>query len=571
MMIWSPSRRAIGALLCAVLTGGITSSLDAQQVALRSGQSPGPRFIVPTLASDSGKLGFQVARAVRDRIASDFDMRTLWVVPESVVVKHLELSGYPVDQALSPSETRQLLQQFRVDEMLNGSVIKLPSGGYRVEADWSLSPREDMVQPLPPVEAAKISDVAKMVAREFHNARRQVESVQKCNDLARARNFAGALAEAKKAIDAYPQSVLGRVCIANIYEQQKLGPDSMIRVSQEILAIHPSNRRALTFAADAYEAKGAVDDLVRVLRLSAAADSMNLPVRLRLARVLATAGRIGEALPVIDSVVERRPENVAAVELQWRVLLAARENLRAVRTGGVLVALDSSLATREFYVRMVAAAADIPDTSAAARLASLGTARFPNDDELAMIEVQFLRFTGALRAALDAANRVVARNPRAPGALLYKGRLEAELGLTKADSVLTLFQAALGNGDDRGVVSRTATSLGQAAARDTTAANRLTSLRTAIRYYKFADTTETSATTSFLLGVASLSFAQRAANEARTSRQCDLAKEAQVAAVDAQINLPKAGATFRDRLEPIMPALGPTVAYVDQLTKALCK
>jgi len=162
----SPSRRVIVALLFAVLTSGTGSFAGAQQVALRSGQSPGPRFIVPTLASDSGKLGFQVARAVRDRIASEFDARTLWVVPESAVVKHLELSGYPVDQALSPSETRQLAQQFAADEMLNGSVIKLPSGGYRVAADWSLSPREDMVQPLPAVEAAKISDVAKLVARE---------------------------------------------------------------------------------------------------------------------------------------------------------------------------------------------------------------------------------------------------------------------------------------------------------------------------------------------------------------------------------------------------------------------
>src|SRR5215211_6355555 len=102
----SPSRRAIGALLFAVLASGIATSTEAQQGALRNGQSPGPRFIVPTLASDSGKLGFQVARAVRDRIASDFDMRTLWVVPESAVVKHLELSGYPADQALSPSPRR---------------------------------------------------------------------------------------------------------------------------------------------------------------------------------------------------------------------------------------------------------------------------------------------------------------------------------------------------------------------------------------------------------------------------------------------------------------------------------
>jgi len=111
--------------------------------------------------------------------------------------------------------------------VLNGIVRKTPTG-YRVQAAWSLSARDDMVQPLPAVEAAKISDVAKLVAREFQAARKQVESVQRCMTLARARNYTAALAEARRAIEAYPQSVLGRVCIANVFDQQKLGPDSPI-------------------------------------------------------------------------------------------------------------------------------------------------------------------------------------------------------------------------------------------------------------------------------------------------------------------------------------------------------
>jgi tetratricopeptide (TPR) repeat protein len=566
----SPSRRAIGALLFAVLASGTASFVEAQQVALRSGQSPGPRFIVPTLAGDSGKLGFQVARAVRDRIASEFDMRTLWVVPESAVVKHLQQSGYPVDQALTPFETRQLVRQFGADEVLNGSVVKLPSGGYRVEADWSLSPREDMVQPLPPVEAAKISDVAKLVAREFHAARRQVEAVQRCNALARAGNFAGALAEARKAIDAYPQSVLGRVCIANIYDQQKLGPDSMIRISNEILGIHPGNLRALWFAADAYEAKGAVDEQVRVLRSIAARDSTNRPARLRLARVLANAGRIAEARPVIDSVVARDPENVGAVELQWRILLAAKEWKAAVRTGGVLVALDSSLATRDFYVRMIAAADAGGDAPAAAALATLGVTRFPNDDELAVLEVELLRRTGESGRALAAVDRLLARNPRAPNAWLLKARLEAEAG-TAADSVMALLRSGLDHGEDRAAVSQYAMSFGRAETKDTTAASKLDPLRTAIRYYKFAESAKATDTTSFVLGTTSVTLAQRAASDARATRQCALAKEAQAALVDAQISLPKGGRSFAEQFQQIMPKVGPAVAYVDQLVKALCK
>lgn len=567
----SPSCRVIGVLLLATLTTGVASSLVAQpQMALRQGQSLGPRFMVTTLASDSGKLGFQVARAVRNRIASDFDMRTLWVVPESLVTDHLERSGYPVDQPLSATDTRSLIQQFRADEVLNGAVIKLPSGGYRVEADWSLSPRDDMVQPLPAVEAEKISDIAKAIAREFHDARRQIASVQKCNDLAGAKNFTGAIAEARKAIDEYPKSVLGRVCMANVFEQQKLAPDSVIRVSQEILAIHPSNRRALALAANAYEAKADTNELVRTLRLSAASDSLNRNIRLRLARVLAGAGRVSEALPVVDSVVERDSSNVAAVDLQWRVLSAAKEWRRVVRTGGWLVSLDSSLATRDFYIRMIAAADAIPDTTAALALSSLGVMRFPADDELAMLEVQFLRRAGELQRALDAVNRVIARSPRVPNAVLQKAYLEAQLRLAPADSVIGLLRTAVQNGDDRGTVARTAISLGTAARRDSSGADKLDPLRSAIRYYKFSESVQPSDTTSYLLGSTSLSLGRRAADEARAPRRCELAKEAQAALVDAQISLPKAGRAFPEQVRSLLPAVAPTVAYADQMAKAVC-
>jgi hypothetical protein len=133
---------------------------------------------------DGPRLGFQVANAVRERIASDFEMRALWVVPESTITLPRQ-GGLPAEQWLSKTETHQLASDFRAEEVLNGIVRKTPTG-YRVQAAWSLSARDDMVQPLPAVEAAKISDVAKLVAREFQAARKQVESVQRCMTLARA-------------------------------------------------------------------------------------------------------------------------------------------------------------------------------------------------------------------------------------------------------------------------------------------------------------------------------------------------------------------------------------------------
>ena len=183
----SPSPRAVSGLLALALVASAFTTSVAQQSPLRPGQTPGPRFIMPALhgVGDGPKLGFQVANAVRERIASDFDMRALWVVPESTITAYLEQAGYPADQPLSRAETRQLATSFRAEELLDGTVSKTDSG-YRVKAAWSLGARGDMVQPLPVVEAAKISDVAKLVARE-HDASRTVPPIGSVRPETRAR------------------------------------------------------------------------------------------------------------------------------------------------------------------------------------------------------------------------------------------------------------------------------------------------------------------------------------------------------------------------------------------------
>lgn len=567
----SPSPRVVGGLLALALTASATSTSAAQQSPLRPGQSPGPRFVMSALqgVGDGPRLGFQVANAVRERIASDYDMRALWVVPESTITEYLIKAGYPAEHWLSTPERRQLVSDFRAEEVLNGVVRKTPTG-YRVQAAWSLSARDDMVQPLPAVEAAKISDVAKLVAREFQAARKQVESVQRCMSLARARNYTGALAEARRAIDAYPQSVLGRVCIANVYDQQKLGPDSMLRISGEILAIHPENARALAFAADAYQAKGLIDDQFRTLMRLVAAEPSNRRARLALVNVLASLKEWDTAGPLIDSTVLQFPEDVEAVMIQWRVQLAQRYWRRALETGRRLISLDTSLATHDFYVRMIGAAEGAQDLPVALDLATEGVGRFPTDDELVVLRVQYLRRNGQLRQALAVVNSLIARNPRAPNAWVQKALVEAELGLGP-DTLLATLRRGLENGEVRANVAQYARSLGQAASKDTVAANRLTSPRTAIRYFRLADSAQATDTTALLLGNADVALARNLATEPPAARRCELAKEITDVAADAQIVLPRAGRGFADTVAILLRLADQLGTYGAQLTKATCQ
>jgi len=186
------------------------------------------------------------------------------------------------------------------------------------------------------------------------------------------------------------------------------------------------------------------------------------------------------------------------------------------------------------------------------------------------MRVQALRRVGDLAGAYASIIGVVQRNPRLPNAWLQKARLEGELRIG-VDTTLASLSSGASLGESKALVSSVARGIAQTTARDTTMGNLLDPARQAIRYVKFAESVQANDTTALLLGSVSLQLGQRLAAEFRETRKCEFVKEAQGALVDAQISLPKAGATFRDQVSRLLPLLGPTVAYVDQLSKTLCK
>jgi hypothetical protein len=76
------------------------------------------------------------------------------------------------------------------------------------------------------------------------------------NDL-RAAKYDQAVKDAQLGLAAYPASTLNRLCILTAYNQMKPAPtDSIIAMSEAILAKDPTSVIALNSAAEAYTAKG---------------------------------------------------------------------------------------------------------------------------------------------------------------------------------------------------------------------------------------------------------------------------------------------------------------------------
>jgi tetratricopeptide (TPR) repeat protein len=529
----------------------------------------GPRFLVPAFQSSERGLGVQAAETIRERMGRDFELKTLWIIPTTDVMTALVSSGFSTAQALSADDGRVLAKNLRAEEYVEGNVEKSPTG-FRIAANLTLVAPAGMVQPLPPIEASRLEDGAKQVSQAIEAARRQLSATMRCIELFRAKNYAGALGEALKGIAAYPNAVMPRVCMAEVYNEQKLGADSMIAISEQILAIHPDNKRALAFAADAYREKKNEDKHVRALTRLVVLDPKNARLQAQVVNILAGSGRVTLALPIVDDAVKNNPGDATLVKLQWLVHFAANDIKGALVIGEEMVKLDPASADTSFFIRQSAAyAADSQFNRAAQTLAS-GRQKFPNNMSIGSTYVQLLIQTGQTKQAIDEAKPVLAVNPKIRGIWLPIAKVQSDAG-APPDTVMASLRAAIAAGDSAGIVATYATGLGQAEQKKALPTKDVEGFRRALTFLQFSDSVQQTPAAAFLQGATHLQKGQALLEQARDKKSCDMAKEAAQDFSDAQIFIPRGAAQFRNEAGQLMMALQQLSPYGDQTVKALCK
>ena len=503
----------------------------------------------------------QAAEAVRERMGQDFQLKTLWIVPKSDIMTTLVNSGYSTTEALSSNDARALAQLLRAEEYVEGNVEKTGTG-YRVTANMMLVRPDGMVQPLPPVDVAKVGDAAKGISNAVEAARKQIDPTKKCIDLYRAKKYAEAIAEAKKGIAVYPNAVMPRVCIAEVYNDQKLGADSMIAISESILKIHKDNKRALAFAADAYAEKKMEDKQIEALTRLISLDPNNTRLQTQVVNILAASGKASLALPIVDDAVKNNPGDASLVHLQWLVHFAAKDIKGALGIGEEMVKLDTASADTTFFIRQAAAYAADSQFKKAAETLARGRQKFPNNMSISATYVQLLIQTGQTAQAIEVAKGIAQGEPEDSGYLAADR--EGAVGRGRA----------AGHGD--GVAPKRR--LRQATARDSLRRMRRASDRPSRRrprprtrktstasvahstYLQFTDSVQKSAAAAFLQGATHLQKGQALLEQARDKKSCDMAKEATQDFTDAQIFIPRGAAEFRDQAGQLMTRVAAAVA-----------
>ena len=528
--------------------------------------APVPHLMVTTFTSNEPGLGVQVAEGIRSRVTRDIDDRQLMVISQKDMNATLTASGYSTTESLASNDARALAVLLRADEYMEGTAIRTPTG-VKIDARLVLARDNSIQQPLPTAEAAKLDQAAQMVSRAYQAARAQLESEKVCVSRFREGKYKEAEQAARAALAKYPSGTIAGVCLGNALNSQNMS-DSVLAVAQRILAIDPRNVSALRWAADIYQTRKdprAIQALTSLL----AADPTNDKLRDQVVNDLAASGQAAMAVPIIQEALRNNPGEPKLLRTAWLVFLAAKQYDLAVQTGAEMIKADTATADSVYFMRTAAAYAGLNQYQKAADALGQGAVKYPNSATILVNQASALSKAGNNAAALTAAQRAVAINPKIEGGYAQLALIYGALG--QPDQVMATLRTAASNGGDKSTLAKVALAQGNAAYKAGNASKNRADLQRAMQFLILSDQLEASSDAKFLLGVSAFTVGQSAIVEAQSTKSCALARLAKESFATAQENVPAGLQSYADAAKQVLTAIPQYTPATDEMVKRFCK
>jgi tetratricopeptide (TPR) repeat protein len=529
------------------------------------------RVLVAVFRSGEKGMGVQAADAVRSRMNSDFPFKQVYVLPKTDINATLEASGFPITDALEAHDQRALATLLRADEYVTGTATKTATG-VKVEANLVLARDNALVQPVGSYDAKSLGEASSLISKELKEARKQLDAEKKCINAARSQKYDEAIAAAKEGIVAYPKATLARICWANVMITQKAPAEQQLAIAKEIVAIDPRSRPGLAILASSYRALKQQDSAVVTLTRLLSTDPKNPRLQKEVVEELASVANPRLAKPVVDTAVMLNPGDPDLLKLRWRILLATRDYKEAFAQGEELVKLDTSFADTAYFSLSASGLAADSQYQQAAEMAAKGLAKFPNEPGLTFTQIVALQKAGQNQQALEALDKAIAaKTPVETGSYLRVSLLK---DLNRSAEILPAAREMIAAGDTTTALRQMVVGIANDQRVAASKSNSPDDFAMAVATLKYADSVTTGASKAqaqFLLGATYVAFGQLKLSQAQTQKVCAPAKEAKDMFVEAQIMLPKGGATAVDAMRQLMGAVMQLDPAADQMIKAFCK
>jgi tetratricopeptide (TPR) repeat protein len=527
----------------------------------------GERVMIAALNSSEKPLGVQAAEAIRNQLSKQTNVRDLVVVPKVDIETALKASGYPIDEALAPTDAKGLATLVHAPQYVDGTVTKTPAG-YKIDSRLIISRDRTRGQVLPTAQGAKLDDAAGQVAKSIQAAGKQISGETACHNAVAQGKFQEGVTAARAAMAGNPNANIAAACLVDAYVGLKTN-DSVIAVAERIRASDPANSFALRTLADVYRTKGDTAKLLVILDALPASDPGNIALVQDVVAEFAKAGHADRAVPLMRALIHDNPGDPALLKLGWLVYLNAKEYKDAVPVGEEMVRVDTAQATADFYGRLAGAYTAMGQPQKATEAAARGIAKFPNDPSLALFSAQGLFQAGQLQPAVEAAKKAVAANPKNAQGYFLLATIQDSLNLY--DDLFTTLQNAKTNGVDPALLAPLALKQGNDAYKKGGPSKDRADFQRAIKFLQLSDTLQSSVDAKFLLGASAFSLGQSAVNDAQDKKSCELARMARDAFNLASINLPAGGQKYPTEAAQLLNAIPQFTPAVDSEIKNYCK
>ncbi|HEY2679099.1 MAG TPA: tetratricopeptide repeat protein [Steroidobacteraceae bacterium] len=231
-------------------------------------------------------------------------------------------------------------------------------------------------------------------------------------------DVAGALALAQEVLAKSPRDDEALLLRGNIALAQQ-DPRSAIADLRAVLRDQPNAVGVLRSLARAHLANGEPAVAEETMRHALETNPKDPAVQLDFAQLLAQMGKAEQAKPVLADLVKQQPDNVAALDAQFRVSIATKDLVTAKSAAAAIVAIRPKSALGYFYQGVIAEAENRPEEAVQRYSAALDLE--PEGREPLQAEVRLLMGLKRTDQALKRLDGIAAANPGNVFALNLKG------------------------------------------------------------------------------------------------------------------------------------------------------
>lgn len=397
--------------LVVALMAGVAGTAPAQLAI----QQPTEKLLVLplTAAAADSATSIALSDAVRERIAQIARYKVL-TITKAKYCEALEASGFPCGILLDDQQARQLARFLSVQAYVTGSLTRTGSSltaNVRVIdiASAGLAASFTVNNGNPGTVAA----LAETISQRLNTIIRAAEQARECTQARQRGQFARALSSAQKALAIDPTSAGANLCIATVYEAQRMPIDSVIAASTRALKGDACNTTAWENIARGWQQKGDTLKSIDAFIGGLECDPRNTGRRMAIAQQLRQIREYQRAANLLDDGLKLTPGDQQMLEMKTRICIEG--SLWKCAVSGLMAQAqhDSALLKDTSFLKTaIGAAQQAPDTQAGLVLTGAAIRNFPSN-------VSFLKTHGA---ALEMGGKVDS------ALVIYKKALALEQG-----------------------------------------------------------------------------------------------------------------------------------------------